>query len=85
MSKISEGAEKLKKRKLVGLLPVMLLAALALLAVIYFGGLMNQKPEVRTSSLERGDISRVMYVTAEIQPGATVEETIPYQQRVCKR
>ncbi|GEM_PF-1150431 len=82
MNKISEAIEKLKKRKLFRLLPVILLATLIIAVIFFFGVLRDQKPEVRASSLHMGDISRVIYITAEIQPGAIVEETVPHQQKV---
>ena len=82
MDNISEAVESLHKRRIKRLLPIIILAAIIISGMIYFSGARDQKPEVRASSLQMGNISSVMYITAEIHPGAIVEQTIPHQQRV---
>ncbi len=79
---ISETVENLHKKRFMRLLPFLFLAVLLILALSFIGSRKDQKPEVRTSSLHKGDISSVIYVTAEIHPGTIVEQTIPQQQRV---
>lgn len=79
MSQISENRRKRKIRRIIGFS----LTGVLLLTVIIFW-LMREDPPpvVRTGSLYEGDISSVMMVSAQIQPGS-VQEIAPTQyQRV---
>lgn len=79
MAKIGLDRKKRNIRRLV-LLGLVIIALASYL--VYNSFLRDDLPEVRTARLAYGDIVSRMFVTAEIQPGATVQHTINQQQEV---
>jgi HlyD family secretion protein len=63
-----------------GLVALLLLIAIAAFA-LFVTASRNKPPEVRTAILEKGDITRILYLTAQIQPGA-IQESYASGQKV---
>lgn len=79
MSQISENRRKRKIRRIVGF---SLTGVILLIAAIFWLTREEPPPVVRTGNLYNGNISSVMMVSAQIQPGAVHEISPSQQQRV---
>ncbi|NLO37626.1 MAG: biotin/lipoyl-binding protein [Clostridiaceae bacterium] len=60
-------------------LVLLLIAVLAVAAILFFYGTRDKTPVVRAAAIGRGDITSIMYLTAQLKPGAIQEVSVGRQ------
>ena len=76
---MSQSSMLLRRRAIRRGLVLLLIVVLAVAAILFFYGRRDKTPVVRAAAVGKGDITSVMYLTAQLKPGAIQEVSVGRQ------